>query len=271
MSRPTVEPVQIEGRSAWLKRYGSETRRYRLKALDWCARRLGISALRPAPRHPGDAARAIEQRRIEELGAAGVRVPELIGSGEGLLVLGDLGETLSGRLRRASPAELQALLAEASTALSDVHERRQYLGQPVARNILVDAEGRLGFIDFEEDPAEVMGLRDAQARDWLLFASGTARHAGLPPEQFAELVGPALRRERRSLRDELGEAVDRLGFLRVSLRLGERAAGLGKALAGLQRALHALAWSALALGLVMGLAHMDEALELAPLLIELID
>lgn len=261
MSRPSTRPVRLGKHRAWLKIYGRETRRFRLLALDWFARRLGIPALRAAPRRAGDAARETEQRRLIELAAAELRVPRVLSSGEGLLLLSDLGDTLAKQIRGADPEQAAHLLARASEALVQVHRNAQYLGQPVSRNILLDPAGRIGFIDFEEDPGAVMDLADAQTRDWLLFASGTARHAGLPPDRYAALIAPALRSQSPRLRDSLGDAVERLGFLRLARYLGARAAGLHQALAGLQRALQLPCWVALGLGLLMGLGHVDDALE----------
>lgn len=271
MNRSSVRRVEVQGQTAWLKQYGEESRRVRLAALDWLARRLGIDALRPARRPCGDFARVIEQRRIAELQAVGAQVPFVLASGESVLVLSDLGETLAARLRLADAAQREALLSRAAAEISRVHGEGQYLGQPVARNIVVDAAGRIGFIDFEEDPVEVMDLEQAQVRDWLLFTSATARHANLEPNRLAELLAPALRTARSGVGRALSTTVDRLRFVvPISLRLGPRAAGVGQALQALQRTLIAWAGPILLLSLGADLIH-DGEIELLSQVIELLD
>jgi hypothetical protein len=153
-------------------------------------------------------------------------------------VLGDLGETLPGHLRRAGGAAAEPLFRAAVDAIAGVHAYGHYLGQPLPRNLTLDAGGRIGFIDFEEDPGEVMDLVRAQTRDWLVFCSGVARHVPFGEARMAELLRGPLAAATPAVRRELCHSVRRLGFLRVLTRpLGRRAASLGTAVASLQRAL----------------------------------
>ena len=80
MVEQSVERVDVDGHPAWAKRYGNEPRRFRLALLDAVVRLLGVPALRPPPRHAGDAARGTEQRRIQQLADAGVLVPTVLRS-----------------------------------------------------------------------------------------------------------------------------------------------------------------------------------------------
>jgi tRNA A-37 threonylcarbamoyl transferase component Bud32 len=233
-----VSRIEHEGRPAWCKHYGGGNRRLRLGLLDWVVRAIGVPVLRPPPRHAGDAGRRVEQRRLQALRAAGVHVPEVLAAGDGFLVLGDMGSTLAGRLRQADPDQAGHLLAAAAQALAEVHASGLYLGQPLARNITLDEAGRIGFLDFEEDPGEVLSTAQAQARDWLVFAAGVARHAPSDEERLARTIGHALVRVPPEARGLLATSVGRLGFLRpLTARLGRRAAGIGMAVASLQRAL----------------------------------
>lgn len=233
-----VSRMEHEGRPAWRKRYGGGSRRLRLKLLDWVVRGLGVPVLRPPPRHPGDAGRRVEQRRLQELHASGVHVPQVLEAGNGFLVLADMGSTLAGRLRQVDPVEAGRLLAAAAQEVARVHAAGLYLGQPLARNITLDEAGHIGFLDFEEDPGEVLPIAQAQARDWLVFAAGVARHAPFDDAWLARIIRPALDGVPEEARSLLRTSVGRLGFLRpLTARLGRRAAGIGKALASLQRAL----------------------------------
>lgn len=237
VERQSVERIDVDGQPAWAKHYGHQTRRLRLTLLDVLVRVLGVPALRPPPRHAGDEARSVEQRRIGQLAAADVAVPAVLGSGESTLVLGDMGRTLAAHLREVDAAGAQRLFADAAEAIACVHASGHYLGQPLPRNITVDALGRIGFLDFEEDPGEVVGLHQAQARDWLVFASGAAKYLPFDAQRMGEIIAAAMASVPAPARAEVGRSVHRLGFLQWLTRpLGRRAAALGKAVAGLRRA-----------------------------------
>lgn len=254
-----VSRLHLEGERAWLKQYGEDRRVLRLRAMDWVVRKLGVTPLRPPPRHIGAAGRDVEQRRLDELSQLDVHVPQVLGQGKDCLILSDLGQTLAQRLRSAAPGEARALLVAAVSAIAQVHARGGYLGAPVARNLTVDEDGRIGFLDFEEDPGEVMPLLQAQTRDWLVFTAGVARHAPFDEIELSAILAQALRREPDILRDALGHAVDRLSFLKATTRwLGHRAGGLGKAVGSLQRALWNSAGLVLLATLTADLLHDGE-------------
>lgn len=188
-----TQRIVVAGEQAWLKRYPAGRRRLRLGALDATARRLGLDALRPPPHHGGDLASSLERRRIGQLAALGVHVPEVIGEGRGALLLSDMGPTLSSRLREnaGDPERTDAMVSAAIAAITDAHRQGAYLGQPWPRNMTYQ-DGKVGFLDFEEDPLDVMPLEQAQARDWLLFAHGTTRFYRDRPEVLAEMLRTAL-------------------------------------------------------------------------------
>jgi len=218
--------MDVVGRSAWIKHYARGRRRLSLGTLDLVARRLDLASLRPPPHHGGAKAKAIERRRIAELRAQGVRVPEVLGENGDTLLLGDMGESLSARLRAAAadPRALDALTRMVIEAIADAHLRGAYFGQPVPRNITIDAQGAVGFIDFEEDPLEVMALEQAQARDWLLFAFGMSKHYDDRPEALADMLGMALRIEPRAVGRHARQVSRRLhGLARAIGRLGHSA------------------------------------------------
>lgn len=266
-----VDRLSLGGDVAWLKRYGSDRRALRLRAMDAAARRLRVIPLRAAPRHVGAGGREVEQRRLAELSRLDVHVPAILAQGEDCLLLSDMGRTLADCLRTATAAEAGALVARAVMAIAQVHERGGYLGAPVARNLTVDAGGRIGFLDFEEDPGDVMPLVQAQARDWLVFAAGVSRHVPFDEDELARILAAGLRRGDGAVRDEVDQSVRRLAFLRrLSSWIGGRAAGLGKALAGLQRALASYAGPALVVALLLDLVH-DGDVELLVLLAGMMD
>ncbi len=71
------------------------------------------------------------------------------------------------------------------------HARGAYFGQPLPRNLTWDGD-KVGFIDFEEDPLEVMDLSEAQARDWLMFGYGVAKYYADRPEHLQAMMAEAM-------------------------------------------------------------------------------
>ena len=223
-----------------MKRYTSGPRHWRLALLNGVVKALRLPALQAPPGRAGAAVREIEKRRLLELADKGVRVPEILAEGKEELLLSDLGLTLALRLRKADAAQAQALLQASIDAVAAAHRAGTYLGQPQARNIAVDEQDRIGFLDFEEDPGEVMSLAHAQCRDWLLFASGTVRHLPSGELRFADALRSGLANAQPQVIEALGTTLDRLGSVRViASKLGRRARGLSAAIDALQAALTA--------------------------------
>lgn len=193
-----VESIVVAGHDAWLKAYeGGDSRKLGLGILDAIARGLDIEALRPPPHPGGGEAKQIEARRIAELEAQGVHVPRVLGEGASTLLLSNLGDTFAARLRAAGgdAAQIDALTSTVIDAIADAHARGAYFGQPLPRNITLDDSGRVGFIDFEEDPLDVMSLPQAQARDWLMFAFGMAKYYDGRTDVLADMLARVLQRE----------------------------------------------------------------------------
>lgn len=237
----SVTRAELGDQVVWVKRYGNQSRRLRLAAMRRVVNRLGVVALLPPPHHVGDGARATEQRRLLQLRESGVRVPPVLGSGRGLLILGDLGPTLASSLRLGDASRADAIFSGATQALAEVHRGGDYIGQPQARNITLDDQGRFGFLDFEEDPGEVMSVPQAQTRDWLVFAAGTAHHLPFCEERMGELIAPTLAGSGDEVKEALDRSLRRLEFLpRITRAFGSRAAGVGKAVMALR---HGLGWS----------------------------
>lgn len=219
-----VRAIDLDGERSWLKTYpDGSSRRLSLALLDLVARYLGIGLLRPPAHHGGQAAKSIEARRLRELRAQGIRVPEIVYEDPFALGLSDIGPTLASRLREAhaDPAGIDALTRAAIAAITDAHRAGAYFGQLVPRNITVDGEA-IGFLDFEEEPLEVMTLDQAQARDWLLFAFGTARYYDDRVAAFVELLTQGFEQESPKIVALVVDAATRL------LRLARTVRGLGR-------------------------------------------
>jgi hypothetical protein len=110
-------------------------------------------------------------------------VPTVLAQQADGLLISDLGESgrativLQERLDQAAtagPAALLAVWREGLAAIAAVHVRGQHLSQAFDRNLVQCPDGVIGYIDFEDDPAEVMTLAECQARDWLSYLHSTA-------------------------------------------------------------------------------------------------
>ena len=234
----------------WLKKAGQRNGLWGYRVLGALARAARLPVLRPVPNLGGEPAIAIEARRLRELAARGLRVPEVLAQQPGGLLLAHLGwpgqptPSLAREIANALPVGLEAVLTlwhEGLQALSYVHATGTSLSQAFARNLVRCPDGTLGYIDFEDDPAAVLPLAHCQARDALCFVHSTALalvQAGALPQaqalwqQWLAQCSPGVRRT-------LLETRSRMGWLRhlpASRRLGrdlQRARAAHDVLAGL--------------------------------------
>lgn len=237
MALTRVQPATWEGQRAWRKTYAEGGHRRRLAALRWVARRLGAnSLLAPVPLTAERACRT-EQSMINRLAALGVRVPPLLEVGDRELLLGDLGPTLAVACRaQADPQSRRELVALGLRAIGEVHARGGYLSQAFARNLTI-RDGEIGFIDLEEDPATMMSLAAAQARDLLFYAHSTARFLSGQPGMHAALLREHLQGVPAAVRAEVARTTHALRWLVPPARLfGGRSREIAEALASLAAA-----------------------------------
>lgn len=165
---PRVQRVMHEGGWAILKRRRPAHGAWRYALMRGGARLCGAPSLVAVPAHGGMRAQQIELRRLRELRAAGVAVPAVLGETEDGILLQFLGDRALVEEFKLDAATGLAAWRRGLEAIADVHRRGQYLSQAFARNMLAH-DGRLWFIDFEDDPLEAMDLVHAQARDWLAY------------------------------------------------------------------------------------------------------
>lgn len=189
-SRPQDRTFKIQPRndvSLWVKTPSQPRFRWIYKFSNNLVKWLGMPYFQ-APPHAGAPGGAqslqIEKQMLIKLAQAGVSVPQLVASTEEWLALSTTGEkNLDEVLNDMLPEERIDLWRQAVQTISDAHKKGVYFSQAFARNIMleengVDASGekayRIYFLDFEEDPAAVMRLAQAQMRDWAFFLHSTA-------------------------------------------------------------------------------------------------
>lgn len=171
------------GEQLWLKKAGARNSLARYRLMGILARLLRLPLLTPVPNLGGERAIATEARRLRDLAALGIHVPELLAVQRDALLLRHLGipgmptPSLANEMRDAVPAGAAAVLAlwqQGLAAVEQVHAAGSYLSQAFARNMVRCADGAVGFIDFEDDPGEVLSLALCQTRDALCFAHSSA-------------------------------------------------------------------------------------------------
>ena len=178
-----VASHRLGAERVWLKKAGPRHGKWGYRLLGLIARTLRLDVLTPVPNPGGEAAIGIESRRLSELAAAGLRVPVVLAQQADGLLMSDLGESratvlvLRERLEQAAaigPAALLAAWREGLDAIATVHARGLYLSQAFDRNLVQCPDGVIGYIDFEDDPGQTLGLADCQVRDWLSYLHSTA-------------------------------------------------------------------------------------------------
>lgn len=219
-----------------------------VNALAWLLR---LPFLKTAPQTGGSAGQAIEVARLRALHAAGLRVPQVLHEGEGFFVMQWLGGTHLAHLLDQAHPQAAALWQAAGDELLRVHAAGQCLSHAVARNIVIDDGAqppRLGgLIDFEDDPARVMTLAQAQVRDWLEFLLSSLWKLPLPAPQVQATLARWLAAESAAVQTGFARACQRLAWLRMlpsSRRWGRDTVALQAAAAAAHQFIHTSAAAA---------------------------
>lgn len=218
-----VQRVPLSKRIVWIKRYGTEKPPI-WRFLQACVSRLAPFAfLRPSSYLPPQLMAEREIRRIKMFSELGFATPEVLYASKGALVLTDVGTTVQrrlGELKQLDPSAHDDLLVACAAELGRLHAAGLCHGRPYPRDMFFFG-GRLGFMDFEEEPQSVMPLETAQARDiWLLFLQiATGARLGVKTrdrayEAWSELAPPEAIAELRRLTRFLG------GFLSIARLIG---------------------------------------------------
>ena len=187
---------------------------WRHQLMSGFARMAGQPLLRAVPAHGGARAQQTEVRRLRELAAAGVPVPQVLHVEGDFFVMRYLGEKPLDVLLRKEQATLW--WQRGLRSLVALHARDQYLSQAFARNFIASGDG-LAMIDFEDDPLEVMTLEQAQARDWLAYLHASAlaftKRMPAPRAECVALLRTELACERAPVRQLVADAARRLRWV----------------------------------------------------------
>ena len=165
-----VQRLDLPRRRLWIKRQGGKVMPVFVTLQGLAAALFRLPFLRPSPQLAPEAMQAREIERLRAFGKAGFPVPRLVYASATAMVMADAGPTIAEHMRRvrADAAAHDAFLVKGAEALGRVHASGLSHGRPHVRDFFL-ADDAVGFMDFEEDPASVMPLETAQARDVLLY------------------------------------------------------------------------------------------------------
>lgn len=179
----SIKAYHLDGQAkVWLKKASERHSAWIYLPLKWVASFLQIKALTPIPNYGGSAAIQCEAQRIQELQDLGISTPNILAVNNQGLLLEDAGQTGTrviqldhalAMLKDDSERKLE-FFEEAVQAIHEIHQKKGYLSEAFARNILVNKDKEFTFIDFETDPGHVLDLETCQIRDWLCFIFSTA-------------------------------------------------------------------------------------------------
>jgi hypothetical protein len=219
-----VASHRLGSERVWLKKAGPRHGKWGYRVMAAVARMARLDIIKPVPNPGGEAAIATEARRLKALAAAGLRVPAVLAQQANGLLISDLGESgrativLQERLDQAAtagPAALLAVWREGLAAIAAVHVRGQHLSQAFDRNLVQCPDGVIGYIDFEDDPAEVMTLAECQARDWLSYLHSTAMMLeAAAPQAAGQHWHAALAAVNEEVRERIANAARRMKWAR---------------------------------------------------------
>ncbi|QIL82108.1 hypothetical protein G7047_20885 [Diaphorobacter sp. HDW4A] len=185
-----IQRYDVDGRRVWIKRTGPLVPAWRYRILRVLRVLLDEPVLGPVVNHGGREAIATEIRRLKDLAARGIRVPQLLAEEQDGFVMSHLGlpdqdvHSLGNVIRAVVPQGTDAILPlwqQGLAMIDQVHRSGTVLSQAFARNMVVCPDGELACVDFEDDPLAVLPMGVCQVRDALCYTHSTAvylSHAG---------------------------------------------------------------------------------------------
>ncbi|WP_111894804.1 hypothetical protein [Acinetobacter sp. MB5] len=216
----SIQPYVIDGLKVWLKKASKRHPWWLYLPLQWFSKLLNLQILAPVPNYGGSDAIHCEAQRIRQLEQIGISVPKVLAESKSGLLIQDIAHDdqklmqLDHALARESNfSQRKALFETALYALKQIHAKNSYLSEAFARNILVDSQQNISFIDFETDPRSTLDLETCQARDWLCLLFSTAfRFNEQERPEIEQMVKHELK-DRQDILFQLGKVGHRFAWL----------------------------------------------------------
>jgi tRNA A-37 threonylcarbamoyl transferase component Bud32 len=165
---------ELSSRKVLVKAQRQQRHPFRYALMNMLASVLKLPMIKAAPAPGGADAQGIEVLRLRALRQAGVHVPAVLHAAPEWFAMEYVNApNLLDVLQSAMPMqERLSIWLKGAKGIGYVHVRGQALSQAFARNCLW-SEDQTWFIDFEDDPASVMPIEHAQARDGLAYLHST--------------------------------------------------------------------------------------------------
>lgn len=121
-----------------------------------------------------------EITRLKEFKEHDVPVPSIVESGKGWVAVTHEGKCLHKHTKKQSNEQQQELIRKALTALIKLHQKDLVHGRALMRDMLYNLETHeISFIDLSEYTPNLMPLKKAQARDFLVFLFSIINYKGV--------------------------------------------------------------------------------------------
>lgn len=206
--------LKVDDRPVIVKQLEAPLKHWGYPVLNTLANILRQPMLRAVPAPGGSAAQAIEVTRLRTLAAAGVSVPEVLQVTPQWFAISYLGKTSIDQLLRQEPDKILHYWESGLQAILQLHRLGQNASQCFARNMIWH-EGKVSFIDFEDDPIKSMPLAAAQARDWLLYLHSSAYILNMSAQQITQHFLHYLQQDGIDVQREVMRAARAFSWLRI--------------------------------------------------------
>ena len=150
-----------------------------------------------------------EATRLNDLAAAGIRVPRVALVTPEFFVLEYCGAVVQVQLKRWTPETWRSELPRLATELGEFHRAGHWHGGAQIRNVTLQ-DGISYRIDFEEDFGEIMPLEMTQAADLVLFLNSIPLSGPIGESEARQLLPQLIDRYRAANPDpEIMEIIRR--------------------------------------------------------------
>lgn len=189
-----VRKIFWRGKTLWVKKATGD------KSTAWHVSQrvlsflLPLETLKSTVSKGGAEALLHETVRIEEFRKARFVVPEVVGLSERWLILEDMGTVIDTEIKTTpdmTPEKLSAIGKECAVAIASLHKAGLCHGRCKLNDLVRLPDGRIGFIDFEENAANIP-LKARQAREFWLFSTSLARYLPMQQDLLKDAVAAYL-------------------------------------------------------------------------------
>ena len=205
--------LDVAGTQMVIKRQEGARNPFRYRMLKTVSILFRMPVLMPVAAPGGAGAQAIEIKRLTQLSAAGVPVPELLHVEPDWIAISYEGKRSIGQAIEKGEQAPSVTWEQGLAAILDVHQKGQNLIQVFVRNAMFNAN-RVVFIDFEDDPAVSLGLANAQTRDWLFYLYSSAWMLEIEPIDAAKVMFKYLHQDSIDVQNIMFSTLGGLKWLR---------------------------------------------------------